>query len=142
MSVGSNIKKYRKLRGMTQQQLADKVGCTDAAVRNYETGARALKGATLEKVAKALEVDPAVLRPNQINTANDFLYVVLQIEDSLGLLPVESEDGTMSIGFDHRAAKSPKVQSALKTWQRQRSAFLKGDISQDDYELWKSNLGL
>ena len=37
MSVGENIRRYRKLRGMTQAQLAEAVGLTEGAVRHYES---------------------------------------------------------------------------------------------------------
>ena len=35
MSVGENIRRYRKSRGMTQAQLAEAVGLTEGAVRHY-----------------------------------------------------------------------------------------------------------
>ena len=35
MGAGSKIKKLRKLRRMTQAELAERVGSTDAAIRNY-----------------------------------------------------------------------------------------------------------
>ena len=34
MSVGENIRRYRKSRGMTQAQLAEAVGLTEGAVRH------------------------------------------------------------------------------------------------------------
>ena len=43
MSVGENIRRYRKSRGMTQAQLAEAVGLTEGAVRHYESGIRAVK---------------------------------------------------------------------------------------------------
>ena len=44
MTTGSRIRALRESRGMTQRQLAERAGCTDAAIRNYEAGRRALKG--------------------------------------------------------------------------------------------------
>lgn len=142
MSVGLNIRKLRKLRGMTQLELADKVGCTDAAIRNYEKDSRTLKGDTLEKIAEALDVAPMVLRPNEVRTAGDFLYAVLQLEGDLGLMPVKGPDGRMSIGFDHKAAKSPKAQMALEAWQRQREALQAGGLTEDEYDSGKQIWGL
>lgn len=57
MDAGATIKKLRKQRGLTQKQLADAVGCTDAAIRNYERNARILRGDALSKMAQALEVE-------------------------------------------------------------------------------------
>ncbi len=35
MSTGEKIKYYRKLRGMYQGELAEKVGLTEGAIRHY-----------------------------------------------------------------------------------------------------------
>ena len=56
MSVGENIRRYRKSRGMTQAQLAEAVGLTEGAVRHYESGIRAVKPELLESIAAALGV--------------------------------------------------------------------------------------
>lgn len=44
MTTGSRIRALRRSRGMTQRQLAEAAGCTDAAIRNYEADRRVLKG--------------------------------------------------------------------------------------------------
>ena len=38
--IGKKIKILRKTRGLTQQDLADKVGCKRATISNYEIGRR------------------------------------------------------------------------------------------------------
>ena len=40
MRTGELIRKYRKMRGLTQTELAEKCGLTDSAIRNYELGNR------------------------------------------------------------------------------------------------------
>ena len=55
MSVGENIRRYRKSRGMTQAQLAEAVGLTEGAVRHYESGIRAVKPELLESISAALD---------------------------------------------------------------------------------------
>lgn len=44
MTMGNRIRTLRESRGMTQRQLAEAAGCTDAAIRNYEADRRVLKG--------------------------------------------------------------------------------------------------
>ena len=39
MSVGKNIKKYRKQKGMTQKELADAIGVSVQAISKWECGA-------------------------------------------------------------------------------------------------------
>jgi transcriptional regulator with XRE-family HTH domain len=137
MDTGATIRKLRKQRGLTQQQLADAVGCTDAAIRNYERNARTLKGDTLSKMAQALGVEQGTLVDHEIENAQDLLVVVFQMEGSLGLEPVETKQG-LSIGMNPFAADAPKLQVALKAWQRKRSALQSGGITESEYELWKA----
>ena len=68
MSVGENIRRYRKLRGMTQAQLAEAVGLTEGAVRHYESGIRAVKPELLESIAAALGVSVNALKDYGVET--------------------------------------------------------------------------
>ena len=61
MSTGGKIKRYRKLRGMYQGELAEKEGLTEGAIRHYESGTRTPKPSQVEDVANALEVSPLAL---------------------------------------------------------------------------------
>ena len=65
-SIGIRIQRAREERGITQQELAARLGCTQAALSNYELGKRRFYVANLERIAGALEkplsyfVEPAV----------------------------------------------------------------------------------
>jgi transcriptional regulator with XRE-family HTH domain len=48
------IQQAREELGLTQQELATKLGCTQAALSNYEQGKRRLYLANLEQIASAL----------------------------------------------------------------------------------------
>jgi transcriptional regulator with XRE-family HTH domain len=37
--IGKNIKKYREIQGLTQKQLADKLGTKNSRISNWEQGA-------------------------------------------------------------------------------------------------------
>lgn len=58
MNTGIRIKNTRKEKNMTLQQLANIIGCTPQLISQYETGKRQPKKETIEKIAKALNVDP------------------------------------------------------------------------------------
>ncbi|MDE2096696.1 MAG: helix-turn-helix transcriptional regulator [Patescibacteria group bacterium] len=47
---------------LTEQRLADLAGMSKATISNIETGRRAARYGTIEKLAKALGVDPKELR--------------------------------------------------------------------------------
>ena len=70
MSVGENIRRYRKSRGMTQAQLAEAVGLTEGAVRHYESGIRAVKPELLESISAALGVSVNALKDYGVEIAS------------------------------------------------------------------------
>lgn len=55
--IGSNIKKYRELKGLTQKQLADAVGKTKNVISNWENGLNRPDADTIEYLLYALDVD-------------------------------------------------------------------------------------
>jgi transcriptional regulator with XRE-family HTH domain len=52
--VGMRIQQAREELGITQQELASRLGLTQAALSNYELGKRRLYLANLEQIASAL----------------------------------------------------------------------------------------
>ncbi|MDO4329068.1 MAG: helix-turn-helix transcriptional regulator [Lachnospiraceae bacterium] len=59
--VGTRIRKYRKSRGLTLQQLADQIHKSRASVSKYETGEVSLDIETLFEIADVLQVSPGQL---------------------------------------------------------------------------------
>lgn len=55
-NIGLNIKKYRKEKGLTQTELADKLGKTLRTVQKYENGEILPSINNVYEIAKALEV--------------------------------------------------------------------------------------
>lgn len=51
-----NLKYYRSLMGLTQIELAEKIGLTKMAISNYESGKREADSSTIIKIAKALNI--------------------------------------------------------------------------------------
>ena len=54
--VGKRIRHRRWMIGMTQQQLAEKVGIKFQQIQKYETGANRVSASRLWEIARALEV--------------------------------------------------------------------------------------
>ena len=61
MTVGENIRRIRQERNLTQRQLGEMVGVSEAYIRTYESGRRNPKPSSLEKIADAISVNPEVL---------------------------------------------------------------------------------
>jgi len=52
--IGRRIQAAREEAGLSQAELAQRIGCTQSALSNYELGKRRLPLATLEQIARAL----------------------------------------------------------------------------------------
>ncbi len=59
--LGVNVRHHRKLRGMTQEQLAAAADMERGYVSDLERGTRNPSVAALGRIAKALGVQPSVL---------------------------------------------------------------------------------
>ena len=134
MSVGENIRRYRKSRGMTQAQLAEAVGLTEGAVRHYESGIRAVKPELLESISAALGVSVNALKDYGVETADDLMSLFV---DSFGIVP--AADGT-GLSLNPKAPHAPKAAMAIELWAEKRAQLENGKIDADEYEDWKASL--
>lgn len=88
MTVGERIKYYRKQAGMTQQEVADKLGLNAQAIHKYEKGiVTNIPIRSIELMADLFGVSPEVLTgweeeypsaPDPIDTYDDELVEELQ----------------------------------------------------------------
>ena len=136
MSVGENIRRYRKLRGMTQVQLAEAVGLTEGAVRHYESGIRAVKPELLESIAAALGVSVNALKDYGVETAGDLMSLLVRLEDSFGIVPSDCS----GLSLNPKAPHAPKAAMAIELWAEKRARLENGEIDADEYEDWKASL--
>lgn len=62
MEIGEKIKRARKMKGMTQEELGNIVGVQKSAIAKYESGRVVnIKRSTLQKIASALNIRPSEL---------------------------------------------------------------------------------
>ena len=59
MTIGERIKALRKEKGITQKELADRLGVSASMVGQYETGVRKPKYETIQKIADSLGITTA-----------------------------------------------------------------------------------
>ena len=62
--LGRNVRRYRKLKGMTQEQLALEAGMERSYVSDLERGLRNPSVRALGRLAEALAVEPMALLQN------------------------------------------------------------------------------
>ena len=59
--LGANVRRHRKLKGMSQEELSLEAGMKRSYVSDLERGTRNPSVRALGRLAEALEVDPATL---------------------------------------------------------------------------------
>ena len=70
MSRGERIRRYRKMKGLTQKSLAEKIGLAESAVRNYELGLRDPSQETLAALSDALGVPMSDRKSTRLNSSH------------------------------------------------------------------------
>lgn len=93
MTTGEKIRRLRKEKGLTQEELGNEVGLQKAAINKYETGIIVnIKRARLDRIAQALGVNPVWL-----------------MDDNSGWPPVESVEAIIRKGLDSLEGDSGKM---------------------------------
>lgn len=84
--IGARIAEILNYRGMTQKELAQKAGITEAAVSRYINGDRAPRSVTVAAMAKALEVPSSELLGEEAGDPNDLDHAVRLVARNAGQL--------------------------------------------------------
>ena len=75
LTIGDRIKHYRKLKGMTQSELGEKLCVSQALIGQYETNKRTPKLAQLGKFANVFNIDVKELIGDDFSVFNTAFYV-------------------------------------------------------------------
>lgn len=65
MTTGERIKTARKMAGLTQKELGDKLGVTQVMISAYESNLRNPKIGTLNRIAQVLDISLSELLDNE-----------------------------------------------------------------------------
>lgn len=98
MNIGTNIKKFRKKKGMTQSELGEKLNVSQQMIGQYENGKNSPQMSTLKKIANALEVKVADLMgiSDYLDEVESDIKRTTSFYDYLGLLGYEIHENEYS----------------------------------------------
>ena len=103
MNMGQRIKELRLAKGMTLEDLGNKVGVGKSTVRKWETGSIAnMRRDKIVKIAKALDCSIAYLLGLE---EKGYKTVYTSFEDSDGHI-ISIRDETLDV-FSHKATSKP-----------------------------------
>lgn len=127
MTIGERIKAARKAAGMTQRELAERMGLSPQTVAQWENDLRNPKFQTLKRIAGALNISAYDLLDQEEARATSTIVSIMEMEHILldvfsnleqirikftGMAPKEINDGAMygytfsnSVGFLSRFLK-------------------------------------
>ena len=148
MTVGENIRRIRQERNLTQRQLGEMVGASEAYIRAYESGRRNPKPSSLEKIANALSVNPEVLANSDFDgiKAIHRLFQIFRQYDG-HLFECQDKDGNDMVGisfgtlslmrswldrYDEYMVEVEKC-NEIKDVKKRGEALLKAEA---DFNLW------
>lgn len=78
INIGDNIRKVRKAHGLSQIELAERVGVAPITIRQYENGKRSPKLETIAKLAQALDVSIVDLFPDALDSDEAWQFLSQQ----------------------------------------------------------------
>ena len=134
MKIGERIRTARNNAGLSQLEVANRLGVSEASIRLYELGKRTPKPEMIERIADALDVEPQSLVEMKIESSRDALEMLFRLEDEFGAKP--NDDGSLS--FDAKAPGAKKLKDALKVWAKKQEELESGKIAQAEYDEWKA----
>ncbi len=80
-SVADKIKRYRKLKEMSQEQLSELSGINVSTIKKYECGLRNPKPDQLLKIATALGISINVFLSYEIKSVGDVLSTLIKLDE-------------------------------------------------------------
>lgn len=81
MNLNENLKLFRKRKGLTQKELAEKIGVTSTTITRYEKNVRTPDINTLQKIADALEISLNLLLSTNTSQKNELVKDILEYID-------------------------------------------------------------
>lgn len=133
MDIGTKIRNERNHQGLSQKELAKRVGISEPAIRNYELGNRIPSEKVLEKIADALDISPFVISNPSLDSYHGIIHSFFYLENTIDLQPVEIE-GRVYLSI-------PSVGNAsyedISNWYHVYQKYQKGEISEEEYKYWK-----
>lgn len=132
MTIGQKIKMVRTLRGLTQKELGNMVGLTDVRIRQYEIDARNPKENLIGQLATALNVSSRLFTDHSIDTYEDIMHVLLELEQTSGAQVIQISDtppkyaitfenytlnGYLGAWYDRKNLDNPSNGTAYDLWK-------------------------
>lgn len=103
MTLGENIKAFRKKRGLSQRELGERIGMTQQQIAQYENSTRTPKVETIQRLAQALDTTVEKIAPTKYVAEMDFFSPTVEwVQKHLPegyIVRVDAEDAYMWLEY-------------------------------------------
>ncbi len=108
--IGENIKKYRQLNGLTQEELSKKLEIAPNTLSNYENGNREPSNDIISRIADIFNISIDELYGRKFNI-NEPIAIAASTKDGIDLSEVDDEDKEAIMRFIEMAKNKNKNRS-------------------------------
>lgn len=123
LHYAETMKKYRKIRNMSQEELSASSGINVSTIKKYETGYRNPKYEQLKKISDALGININCFYDNSINTVGELISIIASIADHSDMIISGDKDSegnyieeSIKISFNN-----PEINKALSKYMTYKS---------------------
>lgn len=107
VSLGKNIRKHRVLAGLTQSQLAEKIGCSESHIGQIENARGIPSMTTVASIANTLDVGiDQLIKGDLVNRTGYFVQELVHLTDEFSgkdkLLAIELVKALMQVLHDFK----------------------------------------
>ena len=141
MDVGRNIKKFRKMTGLTQAELGKKIGRSLPTVQKYESGCISINIDTLDNIAKSLGVYPLVLLDDEYKPRGK-IYLVYTREiynNDKELEIITSNENTAIEWVNNYNEEQQELHNKLEKLHEKRRGYRKKHLLEELDEVFEIN---
>ena len=126
-TCGARIRRKRQELGMTQLDLAEKTGLSEAAVRSYELGTLNPKDAHREAIAEALDVSADYLQEHDGYRESEIVHFLMEMEDAGFLRPV------LIYGTAYVMPVQANLEDGIQEWAEKERDWRFEKIGEEEY---------
>ena len=143
MAFGERIRKFRKMIGMTQQELGTKLGFSEKSavirVGQYENENRKPKQDMINNMAYIFDVASESITVPDIDNYIGLMHTLFALEDRYGLT-VTMLDGQICLKQDiNHSNYNRSLADDLQSWYDKKSKLTSGSILASEYDHWRYN---
>lgn len=136
LSQGARIAYVRQLRGMTQDEVSDRLGltgeCKRRSMTRYERGDRIPKQERLEELAKIFNVNVRCLEEYDFKKTEDLIYQLLWMDEMYPRMNIE-----LNIDSYYLSIENSKINKFINAWKEIKEKRLNREITYEEYIEWK-----